>query len=84
MTNQIIKLAEAQAITEIGCVQNLYNVACRHDDGRHRHDYAPAEKPNIATENTDARLSEFRNQAFRILKVISEALRDVHEDNRAC
>jgi pyridoxine 4-dehydrogenase len=27
------QLAEAQAITEIVCVQNLYNVAHRHDDG---------------------------------------------------
>jgi pyridoxine 4-dehydrogenase len=26
------QLAEAQTITEIGCVQNLYNVAHRHDD----------------------------------------------------
>jgi pyridoxine 4-dehydrogenase len=27
------QLAEAQAITEIVCVQNMYNVAHRHDDG---------------------------------------------------
>lgn len=27
------QLAEAQTITEIVCVQNLYNVAHRHDDG---------------------------------------------------
>jgi aryl-alcohol dehydrogenase-like predicted oxidoreductase len=27
------QLAEAQAITEIVCVQNMYNVAQRHDDG---------------------------------------------------
>src|SRR5271166_2239776 len=27
------QLAEAQAITEVVCVQNLYNVAHRHDDG---------------------------------------------------
>jgi pyridoxine 4-dehydrogenase len=27
------QLAEAQTVTEIGCVQNLYNVAHRHDDG---------------------------------------------------
>ena len=27
------QLAEAQAITEIVCIQNLYNVAQRHDDG---------------------------------------------------
>src|SRR5438128_1547555 len=27
------QLAEAQAITEIACVQNLYNLAHRHDDG---------------------------------------------------
>ena len=31
------QLAEAQAIAEIVCVQNLYNVALRHDDGFTRH-----------------------------------------------
>src|SRR6202451_3296743 len=28
-----LQLAEGQAITEIVCVQNMYNVALRHDDG---------------------------------------------------
>jgi aryl-alcohol dehydrogenase-like predicted oxidoreductase len=28
-----VQLAEAQSITEIVCVQNLYNVALRNDDG---------------------------------------------------